>query len=109
MAIWLRGLARWYLVIGGVAVGCGFEPQSDLKLFFAEILNNNIYNSEAVVRTTAGDSIIFVRTLLLSKYLSLSSWVYYSNHRIYQGPIETEIWRGFGFQNADFRMHNKIT
>jgi hypothetical protein len=33
MAIWLRGL-----VLGGVAVGRGFEPQSDLELFFAEIL-----------------------------------------------------------------------
>jgi hypothetical protein len=30
MAIWLRGLERWYLVLGGVAVGRGFEPQSDL-------------------------------------------------------------------------------
>jgi hypothetical protein len=38
MAIWLRGIERWYLVLGGVAVGCGFEPQSDLELFFAEIL-----------------------------------------------------------------------
>jgi hypothetical protein len=32
MAIWLRGLERWYLVLGGVAVGRGFEPQSDLVL-----------------------------------------------------------------------------
>jgi hypothetical protein len=38
MAIWLRGLERWYLVLGGVAVGRGFKPQSDLELFFAEIL-----------------------------------------------------------------------
>jgi hypothetical protein len=38
MAIWLRGLERWYLVLGGVAVGRGFEPQSDLELSFAEIL-----------------------------------------------------------------------
>jgi hypothetical protein len=38
MAIWLRGLERWYLVLGGVVVGRGFEPQSDLELFFAEIL-----------------------------------------------------------------------
>jgi hypothetical protein len=38
MAIWLRGLERWYLVLGGVAVGRRFEPQSDLELSFAEIL-----------------------------------------------------------------------
>jgi hypothetical protein len=31
---------RWYLVLGGVAVGRGFEPQSDLELSFAEILKN---------------------------------------------------------------------
>jgi hypothetical protein len=31
MAIWLE---RCYLVLGGVAVGRGFEPQSDLKPFF---------------------------------------------------------------------------
>jgi hypothetical protein len=37
MAIWLRGLERWYLVLGGVAVGRGFEPQSDLELSFAKI------------------------------------------------------------------------
>jgi hypothetical protein len=36
--IWLRGLEHWYLVLGGVAVGRGFEPQSDLELSFAEIL-----------------------------------------------------------------------
>jgi hypothetical protein len=39
MAIWFRGLKRWYLVLGGVAVGCGFEPQSDLEIFFAEMSN----------------------------------------------------------------------
>jgi hypothetical protein len=38
MAIWLRGLERWYLVLGGVAVVRGFEPQSDLELSFADIL-----------------------------------------------------------------------
>jgi hypothetical protein len=38
MAIWLRGLERWYLVLGGVAVDRGFEPQSDLELSFAKIL-----------------------------------------------------------------------
>jgi hypothetical protein len=38
MAIWLRGLDRWYLVPGGVAIGRGFEPQSDMELSFAEIL-----------------------------------------------------------------------
>jgi hypothetical protein len=32
MAIWLRGLECWYLVLGGVAVGRWFEPQSDLEL-----------------------------------------------------------------------------
>jgi hypothetical protein len=37
-----RGLERWYLVLGGVAVGRGFEPLSDLYLFLAEIL---IYSS----------------------------------------------------------------
>jgi hypothetical protein len=31
-------LERWYLMLGGVAVGRGFEPQSDLELSFAEIL-----------------------------------------------------------------------
>jgi hypothetical protein len=40
MAIWLRGLERWYLMLGGVAVGRGFEPQSDLELSFAKILIN---------------------------------------------------------------------
>jgi hypothetical protein len=30
-------LERWYLVLGGVAIRHGFEPQSDLELFFAEI------------------------------------------------------------------------
>jgi hypothetical protein len=41
MAIWLRGgLERWYFVLGGVAVGRGFEPQSDLELSFAKILIN---------------------------------------------------------------------
>jgi hypothetical protein len=34
----VRGLERWYLVLGGVAVGRGFEPQSDLELSFAKIL-----------------------------------------------------------------------
>jgi hypothetical protein len=38
MAIWLRGLECWYLVLGGVAIGRGFEPQSDLELSFAKIL-----------------------------------------------------------------------
>jgi hypothetical protein len=38
MAIWLRGLERWYLLLGGVAVGRGFEPQSNLELSFAQIL-----------------------------------------------------------------------
>jgi hypothetical protein len=38
MAIWPRGLERWYLVLGGVAVGLGFEPQSYLELSFAKIL-----------------------------------------------------------------------
>jgi hypothetical protein len=33
-----RGLERWYLVLGGVAVVRGFGPQSDLELSFAEIL-----------------------------------------------------------------------
>jgi hypothetical protein len=41
MAIWIRGLERWYLVLGGDAIGHGFEPQSDLELSFAEILINN--------------------------------------------------------------------
>jgi hypothetical protein len=40
MAIWLKGLERWYLVLSGVAVGRGFEPQSDLELSFAKILIN---------------------------------------------------------------------
>jgi hypothetical protein len=40
MAIWLRGLERWYLMLGGVAVGRGFEPQSDLELSFTKILIN---------------------------------------------------------------------
>jgi hypothetical protein len=34
IAIWLKR----YLVLGGVAVGCGFEPQSDLELFSAKIM-----------------------------------------------------------------------
>jgi hypothetical protein len=44
MAIWLRGLERWYLVLGGVAVGRGFEHQSDLELSFAEILLYYLFN-----------------------------------------------------------------
>jgi hypothetical protein len=38
MAIWRRGLEPWYLVLGGDAVGRGFELQSDLELSFPEIL-----------------------------------------------------------------------
>jgi hypothetical protein len=38
MAIWLIGLERWYLLLGGVVVGRGFEPQSDLELSIAQIL-----------------------------------------------------------------------
>jgi hypothetical protein len=38
MAIWLRGLERWYLVLGGIDVGRRFEPQSDQELSFAKIL-----------------------------------------------------------------------
>jgi hypothetical protein len=38
MAIWLSCLERWYLVLGGVAEGRGFEPLSDLELFSAKIL-----------------------------------------------------------------------
>jgi hypothetical protein len=30
-----------FVRIGGVAVGRGFEPQSDLELFFTEILINS--------------------------------------------------------------------
>jgi hypothetical protein len=37
MTIWLRVLKCWYLVLGGVVVGHGFEPQSDLELFSANI------------------------------------------------------------------------
>jgi hypothetical protein len=29
-------VSRWYLVLGGVAVGRGFDPQSDLEHFFSE-------------------------------------------------------------------------
>jgi hypothetical protein len=43
MAFWLRGLERSYLVLGGVAVGRGFEPQSDMELSFAEILKNVLF------------------------------------------------------------------
>jgi hypothetical protein len=32
----IRGLERWYLVLGGFAVGRGFEPQSDLELSLIE-------------------------------------------------------------------------
>jgi hypothetical protein len=39
LAIWLRGLKRWCLVLGGVAVGRGFEPQSDLELFSTKNIN----------------------------------------------------------------------
>jgi hypothetical protein len=45
MSIWLRGLERWYLVLGGVAVGRGFEAQSDLELSFAKILIDNLMAS----------------------------------------------------------------
>jgi hypothetical protein len=31
-------LERWYIVLGGVAIGRGFEPKSDLELSFAKIL-----------------------------------------------------------------------
>jgi hypothetical protein len=36
MAIWLSGLKRWYLVLGGVAVGRGFDPKSDLEFLSAK-------------------------------------------------------------------------
>jgi hypothetical protein len=40
MAISHSGLSRWYLVLGGVAVGHGlFEPKSDLELFSAKNMN----------------------------------------------------------------------
>jgi hypothetical protein len=40
LTVLLEGLKRWYLVLGGVAVGRGFAPiQSDLKLFSAKIIN----------------------------------------------------------------------
>jgi hypothetical protein len=60
MAIWLRGLERWYLVLGGVAVGCGFEPQSDLELSFAKILLKSILKgvhnrNKQVKKSTAED------------------------------------------------------
>jgi hypothetical protein len=44
LAIWLSGLKRWYLVQGGVPVGCGFEPHSDPELFSTKIifLNGNV-------------------------------------------------------------------
>jgi hypothetical protein len=35
--LWLRGLKCWYFVLGSVALDRGFEPKSDLELFFAEI------------------------------------------------------------------------
>jgi hypothetical protein len=46
MAIWLRGLEHWYLVLGGVAIGRGFEPQSDVELFFAEILIHTLWTAQ---------------------------------------------------------------
>jgi hypothetical protein len=51
MAIWLRGLECWYLVLGGVAVGRGFEPQSDLELSFAEILIKKLSQMKIVFST----------------------------------------------------------
>jgi hypothetical protein len=49
MAIW--GLEHWYLVLDGDAVGRGFEPQSNLELFFAEILISlSTLTSEAEAR-----------------------------------------------------------
>jgi hypothetical protein len=39
-------LEHWYLVLGGVAVSRGFEPQSDLELSFAEILIQLLILSE---------------------------------------------------------------
>jgi hypothetical protein len=47
MAIWLGGLERWYLVLGGIALGHGFEPQSDLELSFAKILIFNYHFGSA--------------------------------------------------------------
>jgi hypothetical protein len=38
-AIWHRGLERWYLVLGGVAICHGFELESDMELFSAKIIN----------------------------------------------------------------------
>jgi hypothetical protein len=38
MAVWLGKIERWYLVLGGVVVGRGIEPQCDLELSFAELL-----------------------------------------------------------------------
>jgi hypothetical protein len=54
MAIWLRGLKRWYLVVGGVAVGRGFEPQSDLELFFTKItlISLHIYTLQQAQQQT---------------------------------------------------------
>jgi hypothetical protein len=33
MAIWLRGLERWCLVLSGVAAGHRFDPQPDLEIW----------------------------------------------------------------------------
>jgi hypothetical protein len=40
MVILLSGLKCWYVVLGGVAIGHGFEPLSDLEPFSAK---NNLY------------------------------------------------------------------
>jgi hypothetical protein len=57
MAIWLRGLKRWYLVLGGVAVDRGFDPQSDLELFSVKILTfkeRKIFLPEKIIISRAG-------------------------------------------------------
>jgi hypothetical protein len=54
MEIWLRGLKRLYLVLGGVAVGRGFGPQSDMELFSAKIINLCIYEWHHYFRGNGG-------------------------------------------------------
>jgi hypothetical protein len=47
MVIWLKGLERWYLVLGGVAVGREFELQSDqislLEVCLSQVISKAVF------------------------------------------------------------------
>jgi hypothetical protein len=66
-----RGLKRWYLVLGSVAVCRGFKPQSDLELFSAKIIDSYTSRSKADYSTyNITDRIVNASDWKFNKYMS---------------------------------------